>query len=302
MIGGILGLVTVFKHVGVYFLLAVLIDWLIRRKNNAKYVSLLTSFLVVVASYIGYMSVVYNTAYWRESTVQVQRILGLRESRGAINSVSDVVAPLLAQYKNFALTLALVGIGAVFVAIRATQALKQRSVAPLGENTILFAWAVAAMSIFVGMQLKLPHYFIMIIVPMFCFLGDELRRRSHVAKVVVVAGIIVVATINVAVFNARIVNRTDNALQQTAQWVNLNVPIDALVLTEESVGSSIHRHYCKFGHANRCASDVQFIITYNSHTQQPPDTIAVHDLLASSTMITEFDGFKERLTIYRVDY
>jgi 4-amino-4-deoxy-L-arabinose transferase-like glycosyltransferase/putative flippase GtrA/glycosyltransferase involved in cell wall biosynthesis len=307
IVGGILGLVTIFKHVGVYFLLAVLIDWLIRRTNNRKYLALLATSLTVITSYICYVSAAYSTTYWRESTVQIQRVMGLRESRGAVNSFSDLITPLLGQYKIFVLSLLLVIIGSVVVIVRATQMLRQHSSEPLGEHTILFSWAAASLIVFAGMQLKLPHYFIMIIIPMVCLLGYEIQRRPpghHQAKFLrqgITVAIIGVIIGNLAVFNARIVNRTDNALQQTAQWVDLNVPSDALVLTEESVGSLIDRRYCKFGHAERCASQVQFIITYNSHTQQPPDTMLVRNLLASSTKINEFSGFKERLTIYRVD-
>lgn len=302
--GVLLGLVTVYKHVGIYFLVAVMIHWLIVRSHRRMHLALIGAAAATMVAYVAGMFIAYGGSYWEESTVQVRRILGLRESRGAVTSLSDVVKPLLDQYKIFVVTLLLVAIAGIWFMVRVFQVVRRRSLAPIGEHTLLFAWAAAALLCFVGMQLKLPHYFLMVFVPMFCYLASELERSVVFDRVrtVRLAGAVfaVIVVANFAVFGLRFVARSDNAIRQTAEWTRANLPSNAKVLTEESIGSAIQQPYCKFGHAHNCATTVEYIITYNTHTQQPPDTPTVNNLLKQSTQLARFTGFKEDIKVYRI--
>lgn len=310
--GGALGFVAVFKHVGIYFLIAALINWLIVRREHGKHLALVGTAISTFALYIGIMSITYGTTYWDESTVQIQRILGMRESRGAVNSIGDIIAPLVSQYKIFAITVVMLAVGVVMVIVRVVQMVRRRSVAPIGSNTILFSWAASAVICFAGMKLILPHYLIMVIVPLYCYLAsemqmrdakmvtsDEKKRSSRRSFVLFGAGLALIAIGNVVAFSVRIVNSHDNALKATAVWARNHLPANAEIITEESVGAVIEQPYCKIAHAGKCHG-ATFMITYNSHTQQPPRTHTVNEILATAEKLKTFKGFKEDITILRL--
>ena len=312
--GAVLGLVAVYKHVGIYFVVAVLINWLIIRVKHGLHTALIATIGALLALYVGLMSVIYGTSYWSESTVQVQRILGMRESRGTINSFSDIIDPLVMQYKIFVITVLLVAIGLVVVIVRVIQAIRGRNVKPFGSNPILFSFAAAGLLCFGLMQLWLPHYFIMVIVPVVCYLASELQQRAtsreeretgrHRSQrrltLIAVAAMVCFIAANTTAFAVRIAGSTDNALKATAIWTENHLPREAQVVTEESIGSVITQPYCKIAHAGACHG-ATYMITYNSHTQQPPRTHTVNELLASATKLKTFRGFKEDITILRLD-
>jgi 4-amino-4-deoxy-L-arabinose transferase-like glycosyltransferase len=311
--GGVLGFVVVFKHVGVYFLIAVLINWLIVRCDHKKHLALVSAVIATCAAYIGIMSVTYGTTYWDESTVQIQRILGMRESRGAVNSLSDLIDPLVDQYKIFVITLILLVVAGVMVLVRVVKMIRQRSVKTIGDNTILFSWAASSILCFGLMKLVLPHYLIMVIIPLFCYLASELsmreqtkeaktldgnEKRKPTRRPLILAGaaLALIAIANVVAFQVRIADGDDNALKATAVWAHNNLPANAEIITEESVGAVISQPYCKIAHAGACHG-ATYIITYNSHTQQPPRNHTVNEMLATARKLKTFTGFKEDITI-----
>ena len=311
--GSALGAVTVFKHVGIYFLIAVLVNWVVVRQKHRLHIALFGVAGLMMGIYVGIMSLVYGTTYWSASTVQIQRILGMRESRGSVNSLSDIITPLVAQYRIFFVTLLLVAITSVLVLLRTWQMIRRRTTAVLGDNTLLFSWASAALLCFGIMRLWLPHYFLMIIVPIYCYLAREMQLWSEArAKPVkcrhgrkrksklLIAAIAVILAANATAYWVRIVSGTDNALKATAIWMHNNVPEDSIVVTEESIGAVIEQPYCKIAHAGACHG-ATYIVTYNSHTQQPPRLRSVNEMLATATKLKTFRGFKEDITILRLE-
>lgn len=315
--GLVLGLVTVYKHVGLYFLVAVVVHWLIIRSSRTQHIMLLGTAVLTFAGYIGMMSVAYGTTYWQQSTVQIQRILGMRESRGAVNGLDDIIDPLVAQYKIFVVTLLLVAVGGVLVLIRVLRevrgiirnrrgsqpapALLQHS--PL-EYTVLLAWAIAAVVCFAGMRLWLPHYFAMVVIPVICYLAAEMDRwqkEGKKLKGLVLSLAVVLVVGNALAYYGRFVANQDNALKAVATWVDKNLPDNAKIMTEESIGSALNtKEYCKLGHANRCAGASDYVITYDSHTQSPPDTPAVNNALKGAKELKNFKGFKENITVWEI--
>jgi 4-amino-4-deoxy-L-arabinose transferase-like glycosyltransferase len=312
-----LGAVTIYKHVGVYFLGAAVLHWLLMRRYHREHVKLLGSAALVVAAYIGGMSLVFGADFWRESTVQFARSLDLRQSRGALNSIADIIGPLLDQYTIFWLTLTFVAISAVFAIVRTVQMLKRRTVAPLHGRELLFAWFAGALIFFTVLQLRLPHYFMMLVVPAYCYLASELVhvvrerrvrqrpigtehvRQQRLLRTASVVGCVLLVVWSLTVFWLRIGSREDNALEQTATWVTSNLPANALIITEESVGTTIGRPYCKMYRTTSCPG-AGYLITYESHTQQPPDDPIIHRIMANNPVLAQFSGFKEHITVYRI--
>ncbi|WP_188316823.1 ArnT family glycosyltransferase [Solihabitans fulvus] len=299
--------VAVYKHVGVYFLGAALLHWLLVRRHHRQHLAMVGAAALTAAAYLAGVSLWFGGAYWRESTVQFDRSVNLQQSRGAINSVSDAVGPLLDQYRVFWLTLLLAGIATALVLTRAVQMVRRRSLAPIRGRELLFAWAAAAMLFFAALQLRLPQYFVMFVVPTYCYLAAEvgaaLDRRASTPRPVprraVAVGLALLAAWSLTVFWLRIADRDDNAMGQAAQWVDQHVPVGAEIITEESVGAAIRQPYCKMYRAGQCTG-AEYLITYESHTQHLPDDASLGRIIAAADRIAEFSGFKEHITVYRI--
>jgi hypothetical protein len=208
-----------------------------------------------------------------------------------------VIEALLGQYKLFAMTLALAGLSLLAVARRAWLFVRGRGV----PDPVLFGWAAAAALTFAASGLKMAHYFMMIEVPLFMFLFSELaalpRRTRRVTTFALVALVVVLAA-NFVAYDLRIATRDDNALAQVRDYTARNLPPDALILTEETVGAIVPQPYCKFHRVGLCASRADYVIVYTSLTQAPPDDPRLARLIAASRPLRSFQGFKETITVY----
>lgn len=310
--GAVLGLLTVYKHIAIYFVLAAALHWLIIRRDHIKHAALMATVAATIVAYVVGMAAWFGRSFWHESGVQLARSLNLRTSRGGLNSLSHVVNPLLDQYKMFWLTVLMVAAAIVVLLVRACQIIARRSLSPVAGRELLFAWAAAATIYFSALQLRIPHYFLMIIVPTYCYLAAEVtvwalaarprhsryhRAGFRTAIGTAMAGVAMLC--GLGVFWLRIVAQNDNALQQTATWTNTHLPANAEVIAEESVGALISQPYCKIYRADQCTS-ARFLIVYESHTLHPPDNVTVKYAMAAGSKLAAFTGFKERITVYQI--
>lgn len=312
--GILIGFVTVFKHVGLYFWVAVLIHWLITREQAKRHWVLVGCAAAMVASYIISMTLAFGNDFWRESGIQLIRIAGLRESRGALNELIDFVVPLTQQYRIFAMTVLLTVAVVVVLVIRALGCFRNRSVAALNGHTLLFAWALSALTCFAVLQLRLPHYFMMIVVPLYSYLVAEVKRlyeyaTAHCSEVnrpltlrpAIIASVVVAVILGASLSGALLrLNDDSNALRETATWVKANLPPDARVIAEEPVGTAIGQPYCKIWRAAECEKSARYLITYVSTTQDLPNSLALYRMIGQGAVEAEFVGFKERITVYKL--
>jgi 4-amino-4-deoxy-L-arabinose transferase-like glycosyltransferase len=308
--GAVLGLTVAYKHVGLIFPLAVGICWLLIRRQHANHIKLFVAFVATLGMYVGGMALVFGQVYLFQSGVQFARSAGARESRGALTNLGDYLAPLMDQYAIFTTTLVLVGVTVLILVIRTLQMMRRRSLDPVRQYVLLYSWVVATFVFFGALQLRLPHYFMLVLVPCFCYLAAEVGqfynratrrdRASKTARVaLVLVGLIVLASNGNAFGQRFVMQEHDDALAATAAWTSANLPLDAKVITEESVGSTIVQPYCKMWRGANCL-DAKYIITYTTHTQQVPNNEGLQRLIASATQIHEITGFKEDITIYRL--
>jgi 4-amino-4-deoxy-L-arabinose transferase-like glycosyltransferase len=304
----LLGFAAVFKQVGAYALLAVVIHWWLTKAQPQWH----RRFLVMVAGIAGcYVLVLIVTtqhgghnAFLDDTWVQLQRIAGQKSARGSINS-GAVAGALLGPYKVFFGTLILSGLSMALVAWRTLQVLRARGSSARITDPLLFSWALAATITFGALKLKMAHYFMMIEIPLLLFLASEAvewvrrggeRRRARVRLVVLACGLIVCA--NLATFDLRFASRHDNALAAVTSYMGQTAPPQALVATEESVGTIIPRPYCKFSQIGLCYDRIRYLIVYRSRTQAPPDNPLLNGLLRVARPLATFEGFKERITVY----
>lgn len=303
--GLLLGGATVYKHVGIYVLVAVMAHWLLVRRGRAErrpHLILAGCALAVIALYVAAATVLTlrhggGSTFLEDSRVQLQRLTGHKASRGSIGGDATLSA-LTGPYKVFALTLALSAAGGLLVAWRGLQALRRRNMAAIGDP-LLFCWAASALVCFAALKLKMGHYFMMVEVPLLLVLAAELRPRLRDRRALGLALLALVVAANAVTFDLRFADRHDNALGAVAAYTAADLPRDALVLTEESVGSIIDQPYCKLTKAGACKAQVKYLIIYRSLTQAPPSTPLLDGMIRYARPLREFSGFKEHITVYR---
>ncbi|MBV9212714.1 MAG: glycosyltransferase family 39 protein [Actinobacteria bacterium] len=300
-----LGICAIFKHLGLYFTVAVLINWIIIRKDARQHLLLLSTVVAVVAVYLGTMTLLFRGALWSAYGVQLGRTLGTHEARGTVSGAGAAIRPILAQYHIFYGTIVLVVVGVVMVMVKLVRVIRARSFAAARRHSVLTAWTVAALISFGTINLRFPHYYIMILVPMYLMItqeGIDWFRQGSVIPHARLAGAVAVAALlcaNGATFAQRFGERHDNALLAVAHYMR-HVPVADTVITEQTVGDIIRQPYCEMWRTASCVSEASYVIVYRSHTQHPPDILPLMRLIAAATRLRTFVGFKERLTVYRI--
>ncbi len=301
--GVCLGAAVVFKHVAGYLVLAVLLHWALIRRDQRQHLVMLGAAVAVACIYLVGMTLAFGHVYWQETGVQFDRTLGIGDVRGTVSTLGQAARAVLGQYGVFYVTILSAALGIVLVFGRAVQALRIRSLSRILEHSVLYAWAAAAIVFFAAIQLHFSNYFVMILIPLYAYISAELvglLRRRPPWRPAAYATLAAVLVANLATFMQRIAERHDNALVAVSRYASAQIPSGALVVTEEYVANMIPQPYCPSWRASACAARADYVITYTSRTERPPPVPALYRLIASSTPLATFTGFKERIVVYRI--
>ncbi|MFL5815984.1 MAG: glycosyltransferase family 39 protein [Conexibacter sp.] len=307
--GLLLASAAAFKHIGVYGLGVVVVHWALTRRRRSGHLALFAAAGALLTVDLAVMLVAFvrdgHNWFLDDSRVQVERLLGHKASRGSIGSWHDALDALVGPYKLFVGTLAIAGAGGVLVLWRTAAGLVRRDLRGGVADPLLYAWALVAVLFLGALRLKMAHYFVMAEVPLMLYAFAELAawgkaRPQAVARRTVAALLLLALAVNAWTFVERFVQRSDDALGATRAYAQ-TLPRDATFLTEESIGTIIPQPYCKLYEAGGCVADVRYIAIYRSQTQRPPSSPTLDRLLRYSQPLVRFDGFKERITVYRAD-
>jgi hypothetical protein len=179
---------------------------------------------------------------------------------------------------------------------------------PFLIHGLVWCWTICTYGVFLVGRLKLPHYLILLIVPAVCYIAAELNYwiarpvKQRWRQMVAIGLTVAVVASGLWSGTVRYVVNRDNAVKAAITWMNQQVPLDRLVLTDEFIGQWIKQPYCRIRHATRCvqAGDTpDYVITYATRTQKPPTDPALTSLIANSTIVASFEGYKEVVIIYR---
>jgi 4-amino-4-deoxy-L-arabinose transferase-like glycosyltransferase len=321
--GLLMGATVAFKYTGVYVLVAVLINWLINRNEKLRlpmgfhrnHLKLLVSTLGVIAVYLITMTLIYQhgtgNAFWRDQWVQMQRtFVSSNDTRGSLHTPYDLWRPFADQYKIFVGTVVVAAFAFGLVVYRLWQAWRQRTFYDLRNHSVQFSWLAGGFVVFGVAQLKFPHYFMLVLIPAYGFLVTEatsVLRRDAAYKAMFLRMVVyplvttAVVVLGLLGFWWRIVDHHDNALKSLAQYSSATIPHNDVVITEEPIGMMIPQPYCKMWRAASCAGVAKYVITYESHTQHIPTIPGLQQLLQRSTPVKVIIGFKEKLTVWRIN-
>lgn len=300
-----LGAAAIFKQTGAYVIVAAVLCWVIVRRNRKGHLVLLAAAIFVVATYIGVMlwqaDAPGHPWFLDQSLVQIKRVLGLQHSGGTLTSPLKALHLLTQQYKYFAVSLAL-ALWAFGIAIRRTwQCLRARTWAPVRPNALLYSWLVTGIVVFGSSSLKFPQYFVLILLPAYCYLWTELARwewnrgwQTLLTAVAVVAG---VGSLLLAMPSAG-----GNSLAEVQAYAAQRIPANAIVVTEESIGDLIKQPWCKVEAADACVGHATYAITWQTYLQSSftQGSRSFYTLMKGATSVATFSGAVGTATVWKL--
>lgn len=307
-----LGFTLVFKQLGIYFCAIPVLNWIFSRQRTRGHLVMLGTIAACFMLYLSYMLIIYKDAFVRQTMSQIFRSSGAVTARGVV-SPQDVITALVGQYHVFAFTVFLCAASLAWLAIDIIRSIRLRDPSWLRRYSIEASWIIAGIVVFIAVQIKFPNYFIYLMIPLLVYLGMRIRdvasgwlaagpRHPRLLRIGLIALLALAVAFDLGAFYLRIVNQSDNALLQVANYVTANVPASDTVLADEPVGVMIPQPYCKLESASTCP-DVKWIVTYTSLTQKLPTQASdpqLYVLLHGAEKVVVFYGFKETITVYRV--
>jgi 4-amino-4-deoxy-L-arabinose transferase-like glycosyltransferase len=307
--GLVLGFAAVFKQTGLYVLPAVALNWLFIRRQGRNHQYLAGAVIAVVLTYVVGMTWLFDYGRQRwfleQSFIQIERVFGLRQSRGTLNSPSELIHLLGHQYGIFTPSLLVAIAGVVLLARRYVQCIRARSWEPVRPNSLLFSWSTSAVVVFGTSQLHFPQYFALILIPVYCYLWTEVYAyvRANPGRLkVAMAAWAVVGLLGLGSFYLRVVAHRDNALWQIQQYAAGHIPSNDTVITEEDIADVIRQPWCTVARAGACQISATYVITYRTYLQPiaPPGDFAFWKLMRDATRVKVIVGFKETITVWRL--
>jgi hypothetical protein len=315
--GFLLGFTLVFKQLGIYYAAVPLMNWLLSRERGKGHGILLGMIFLCAMAYISVMSALFTVhgqnQYFMQTWAQVNRALGAVTSRGNVIGVNQIMAALIGQYRIFVFTVALCLTSFVWLIIDAYRSIKHRNPEWLRRYSLEISWILVGILIFIFIQIKFPNYFIYLMIPLFVYLAmrfvdtmqpqiaSDVQHHQRISVTLILL-LFVAICLEIGASYQRLVLHQDNALLQVADYANAHIPASATILADEPVGTLVPQAYCKLEAAAKCPH-VTWIITYTSLTQHLPTKTSdpkLYTLLAQSSAVVIFTGFKETITVYEV--
>jgi len=302
--GWALGFAAIFKLTLFVGILAVVIHWLIMRDEYDGHVRVLRGALRLIFFYFATMTLIYGREFLRQVSVQFNRSTGRYASRGVVH-VSDVLSAFTHNYAAFVGTLACLVFALGLLATQLLGAIRRRSIDGLrGPDSFAIAWSLAALA-FVGLlSLKYPQYMVLVLLPLGFYTGGRVAtwfraRPSPARRWLITAAIVVVVVGDLAAYSSVALTPRVDAIASASSYL-ATLPHGDLVLADEPIGASIPQPYLNLDRwvFVRSRSTPDLIAAITTKTQRLPGSPKLRRLLATSSVLRRFRGFKGEVTIY----
>ena len=294
------GIAIVFKHIGVYVVLATVATWLLVRKDNRGYCWMLTTMTLVVLAYVIGMRANFGQVFFDQEFTELDRLVGTASARGMNYGLIETIQVIVDKYWVFVTTVITLLFGWLYVIVRYLRSLFKKT--PSG-HVVLLAWAFAGFVFAVASQVKSPNYLILWLVPLYMYLAVEIMNwTSGPRKPLVPALAVAFVVLNMLSWNYRIVQTNGDALRESATYINNDLPSDAVIGTEPYIGALISQPYVRL---DTMTSDrlkkVTYLAYYTSSmtrvTDLPP---VVQEVIRNCHTMAEFSGFKDKVTLCKI--
>ena len=186
---------------------------------------------------------------------------------------------------------------------RVLQCYRARNWAPAQDNALLFSWLVTGIVVFGLSSLKFPQYFALILIPAYCFLWTEVARWDWrlAWKRTVIA---VAAAAGLGSFRLTVPVFSVNTLAQVQQYAATQIPLDNVVVTEQSIGDLIQQRWCTVEVATPCLglNAPEYAITWRTYLQSSfnEGDPAFHQLMIGAVPVKSFSGAVGTATVWKL--
>lgn len=302
--GLMLGLAAIYKHIGGLFLLAILLHWILTRRNHSNHYLVLLAGGVVVLLYVVVMIGFVGDPYLNATVVQIRRSLGLQEARGLDYGIEVAIQALVETYWAFGGTILMVGIGSVGALGLVVQHLKGRDL----QLAPLTAWFIAAGMVLLGVRLRNPHYLVYLLIPASILAGLQLwvwwqSDRRWLRWVAAVLTLLLVG-LNLRTLQIRMTEFAETNAFAVLEGQLAQLPSDTVMLSEEPVCALVEQPCYKLGNYQTQERlegiKPQVLVIYTTITHRPPDSPAMIQLIAESELLMSISGWKENFALLRV--
>jgi len=166
---------------------------------------------------------------------------------------------------------------------------------------MLYSWFVTGVVVFGSSSLKFPQYFVLILLPAYCYLWTEVahweigtRWRTMLPLAASAIGILSFL-LTVPVFNV-------NSLREVQAYAASDIPANAIVVTEQSIGDLINQRWCTVEKADACVGYATYAITWQTYLQSSfnQGDPAFYEIMKGAVPITSFSGAVGTATIWKL--
>lgn len=314
--GMLVGCVIVYKQIGGFIILVVLLNLLLQRKNWLLHILLFGATLLTIALYVLGMNAVFGSAYDVATQDQLLRTLGLKAAPGLNDNILTALQAFLSRYWMFFITFIALLSGFVVTTIRYLQAFfRRREIA----HPLLVSWALSGMLFSAAISLKSPHYLILWIVPLYILLALELRTfiqarhwfisfPSTKVRLAPVLSLLIAFCLLFSLgeafgFQARFINIPGDALEQSEIYINTTLPSTAVVLTENYIGVDLTPSFLDISLVSTPQSIQLHHVTHMAlyWTQTQPVPASLGPVSRYCVPMRTFTGFKDTIEVCQID-
>ena len=302
--GGVLALAAIYKHTGLAFLLVPAFNLLLSRKNFPQHILLFSVSALTVLGYVASSYFIFGEEFLTQTLVQIRRALGMVPSRALSYNFFEILPEIVSRYWFFFTTIICLVIGLSTIIIRLTgDPLKKKG----PTRSIILSWSIAATVFLIIISLKSPHYWIILLVPLYILIATESEiflKKDDFSITATTVLVTLSLSLNLLTWNFLILEQDNNPLLETYRYVNQYLSPDARILTEEHIGCQIDQIYYNI-QIHRQPEDLHeidptHIIIYRTITSQPLIDPGLEALLQRSILIQKYTGFKEEIEIYQI--
>ena len=291
--GILIGISATYKHIGVFLFLAIPLFWLFtgRLRTKENLAALVTAFIILFA-YVGYMTYKWDGLYLTQTENQLLRTLGQRYSPGLNYGFREMVSAISSRYWIFFTDILVIVIGVPWTLVQAVKAIRGRYIG----NSILLAWATAAIVFLSAISMKSPHYFILMLVPLYALVGSKLKLSTRQTSAVLAIFVLM----SLITWTLRIASQNDNLLKKVQNYAETQIPEDAVVFTTEPICSVIRQPNCikleglTDDGVKAALARADWVLEYQSTTQKFPKVLG-------GLQKDQISGFKDTVTIFVQD-
>ena len=311
--GLLVGCVIIYKQIGGFIVLVILLNLLLQRKHWLGHAVLCGVMLLVVAGYGLAMHLAFGMLYDTALLDQLYRTLGEKAAPGLNDGLLVAFQAIWNRYWIFLVTIVVLLGGSAITLLRYFQELfRQRNV----SQPVIISWALGGVLFALGISLKSPHYMILWIVPLYLVLAQEvyeaLRNRrsrirlhgfSHRARTLGLLLCVLFLVGDTWGFQARFLNAHGDSLQQADSYINETLPPTAIVLTQNYIGVDLVPQFLDITLITTpqqiLQKGVTFMALYWSDTE--PISPSLGPVNRYCLPMKEFTGFKDHVEVCKID-